>query len=186
MKFCIALLTDYRIHNFARKLALQLDRDYGAGMDAALLPQHVTLAPVFTADNLAVVETYFDQLAADLTPVELHFSRLELKLTDCSPSGVIWLQVDETPLLSQLKQRLSRDMAQRQWQPDILCGAEFEFHSTVTLGKLTASRYREIFAALPDKKLDLDCVAKELALFCPVQTTDHCQNYFTYKILPFR
>jgi 2'-5' RNA ligase len=103
MKFCIALLTDYRIHNYARKLAWRLDRDYGTGMSAALLPQHVTLAPVFTADSLSMIETYFDQLAVDLTPVELHFSRLELKLTDCSPSGVIWLQVDETPLLFQIK-----------------------------------------------------------------------------------
>jgi 2'-5' RNA ligase len=184
MKFCIALLTDYRIHNYARKLAWRLDRDYGTGMSAALLPQHVTLAPVFTADSLSMIETYFDQLAVDLTPVELHFSRLELKLTDCSPSGVIWLQVDETPLLFQIKQRLTRDMAQRHWQPDILCGAEFEFHSTVTLGKLTAAQYRTIFAALPGKNLNLDCVARELALFCPAQATDHCQNYFTYKILP--
>jgi 2'-5' RNA ligase len=185
MKFCIALLTNYRIHNYARRLAYQIDRHYGTGMDAMLLPQHVTLAPVFAADDLGMVETYFDQLAAALGEIELTFPQIELKLTDCSTSGVIWLKVAKTPQLAQLQERLGADMAERGWHPDFLCGGEFEFHSTVSMGNLTAAQYQKIMAMFPAQELNLSCRAKEIALFCPIQSAGDChQHYFTYKIWP--
>jgi 2'-5' RNA ligase len=185
MKFCIALLTDYRIHNYARHLAYHIDQYYGTGMDAMLLPQHVTVAPVFAADDLGMVETYFNQLAAALGEIELMFPGIELKLTDCSTSGVIWLKVVKTPQLAQLQQRLVADMAERGWRPDYLCGDEFEFHSTVAMGNLTAAQYQKIMATFPDQELNLSCRAREIALFCPIPSAADCrQHYFTYKIWP--
>jgi 2'-5' RNA ligase len=187
MKCCIALLTNYQVHNYARKLAFYLDQLYGAGMDAALLPQHVTLAPVFEADDLGAVEAYCDQLAVELNQIELKFPRMELKFSDCSSSGVIWLKVEETPQLTQLKRRLADDIAKRGWLPDFLCGDEFEFHSTVTMGNLTPAECQKILATLPEQQLNLSCRVKEIALFCPVKPTEDCrQHYFTYKIWPLR
>jgi 2'-5' RNA ligase len=183
MKLCIALLVDYRIHNYARKLALQLANQYGTGLRAALLPQHVTLTPVFEADELATVEEYFNQLALRLVPVELHFTQLELKLSDCSSSGVIWLKVAETPQLAEIKRQLTADIAQKNWRAELLCGEAFQLHSTVVMGKLAPETYQAIFAAISDKKLNLTCLAKELVLFCPAGETAE-DNYLTYKIMP--
>jgi 2'-5' RNA ligase len=184
MKLCIALLVDYRVHNYARKLAFQLAHQYGVGLSAALLPQHVTLTPVFEADDLAAAEEYFDRLASRLTAVELRFTHLELKLSDCNTSGVIWLKVAETVELAKIKRQVSVEIIQRHWSPELLCGEEFQLHSTVMMAKLPPETFQAIFAAITDKNLNVTCTAKELALFCPTDAVVGYGNYFTYKIMP--
>ena len=91
MRATFALLGDHNVHNFIRKLAVDIHSKYKTGLFASLLPPHVSLKQPFQVSNLPKLEEYFDQLAETIQPSEVTLARLDLK--------VIPLQDDELGIL---------------------------------------------------------------------------------------
>ena len=69
MKVCFALIVDMKMHNYARKLAFEINEKYDTGFIAARLPQHITLGPVFEVEDIKAVEEYFDFIVDKIAPL---------------------------------------------------------------------------------------------------------------------
>jgi 2'-5' RNA ligase len=185
MKVCFALLLNAEIHNYARKLAFRLDREFGTGLIAAFLPQHVTLSPAFAVPDLDEAERCFDRLAAGWNSLSIHLTGLALKVSPCRDSAVIWMDVAENEQLSAMHREIGRAVDSRGWRMDPSpCGEPYLFHSTVVMGKLPVDRYQQIFASIPDARLDMKCTVRETVMFCPAEAGGGPGNFFSYKIRP--
>lgn len=184
MKVCFGLILDYNIHNYARKLAFEINNKYNTGFIAAKLPQHVTLGPLFEINNIEQVEDYFDSFAGSISPFEVTLTSIDLKLFDDDKdgTGVLWMDVKESNELRKLHNRMYKDIAGYSWEIDD--DGMYQFHSTIALGEQSASVYKKIFNSIKNKKIDYTCRVKELALFCPSDEQNIMGTYITYKILP--
>lgn len=61
MKAAIAILSDYKIQNFVRKIAFDLNKKYNINFLASLLPAHISLKQSFSFENnMEKLENYFD------------------------------------------------------------------------------------------------------------------------------
>jgi 2'-5' RNA ligase len=186
MKVCFALLLDAEVHNYARKLALRLDREFGTGMIAAFLPQHVTLSPAFAVTDLEEAERCFDRLSAGWNSLTINLTELALKISACGDSAVIWMEVAANQQLSTMQREIIRAVESRGWPMDPPpCGEPYVFHSTVVMGKLPADQYRQVFASIPELRLDMECTVREAVMFCPAEAgRGPGGTYFSYKIRP--
>lgn len=185
MKICFALLLDAEVHNYARKLAFRLDREFGTGLIAAFLPQHVTLTPAFAVADLDEAERCFDRLAAGWSSLTIHLTELALKVSPCRDSAVIWMEVAANNHLSAMYREIIRAVESRGWLMDPSpCGEPYLFHSTVVMGKLPVQRYQQIFASLAELRIDMKCTVRETVMFCPAETGGEPGTFFSYKIRP--
>ena len=76
MKATIVLLTDHKIQNFVRRMVYDLNRQYGIGFLASLLPAHVSLKQPFSFESMERLEQYFDTLAAGIAPFEIELDKV--------------------------------------------------------------------------------------------------------------
>ena len=137
MKATFALLVDYNIHNFIRKLAVDIHSKYQTGFLASLLPPHVSLKQPFEASSLSKLEAYFDQLAETIEPFEIILTHLDLSIAsfDDNELGILWLDVLETQTLRDLHNRVNRELAERFEHTEAAHdGTEYHFHATIELG----------------------------------------------------
>jgi 2'-5' RNA ligase len=187
MKICFVILADYKVHNFARKIAFEINQNYRTRVIAAMLPQHVTLGPVFEVKDIYKVEEYFDVLAKEIEPFEIEFSKIDLKIagSEDDGTGIIWIDVVENAELRSIHNRIYADIKESDWGTEPMSGAEaYYFHSTIALGGQPVSVYREAYESIKEKEVNLKCTAKEIAMVCPPDDTNTLGTYITYKILP--
>lgn len=184
MKVCFGLLLDYNIHNYARKMAFELDIKYNTGFIAAKLPQHITLGPLFEINDIEEVERCFDSVAEYTQPFEVTSTNIGLKIhgDENDGFGVLWMDVQESKELRELHNRMYKDIAEHSWK--INDEGIYHFHSTISLGQQPAKVYRTIFDNIENKEINHTCLVKELALFCPSDNQNKIGTYITYKILP--
>ncbi|RKD32463.1 2'-5' RNA ligase family protein [Thermohalobacter berrensis] len=187
MKVCLALLVDYKLQNYARKIAFDINRKYNTGFIAARLPQHVTLGPLFEVQDIKYVEEYFDFLAKSLKPLEIKFTSIDLRIIGDEKDGlgVLWMDIEENDNLRELHNRIYKDIGERSWKADEIFGdGIYHFHSTIALGKQPPYVYKEIYDNIQNKQIDYTCLVKEIALFCPSDDENRMGTYITYKKLP--
>jgi 2'-5' RNA ligase len=186
MRATFALLVDHRVHNFMRKLAVEIQARYRTGLQAAVLPAHITLKLPFRVTGLAGLEAYFDRLAASIEPFEIALTGLELQMTilEGAEQGVLWLEVEESPTLRGLHNRINEELASRfQDTQAPFDGPDYRFHATVALGGQPPDVYRRIYAEYRDLDVHLRYTATHIAMF---YSPDHAQpdQFITCKILP--
>lgn len=187
MKICFALLVDYKLHNFARKIAFDINNKYDTGFIAAKLPQHVTLGEVIEIDNLSEAEKYFDLLAESIDPFEIKFPKIDLKVFGDANDGfgVLWMEVKENTTLRNLNKRIYKEVIAYPWKVDETSGdGIYYFHSTIALGQQPARVYKEFFNSIDKKELNYTSQVTEIALFCSPDSENKMGSYITYKILP--
>jgi 2'-5' RNA ligase len=115
MKATFALLVDHNVHNFIRKLAVDIHAKYQTGFLASLLPPHVSLKQPFEVARLAKLVAYFDQLAKTIEPFEITLTHLDLSITSLNGNdelGILWLDVLETSTLRDLHNRVNRELTE--------------------------------------------------------------------------
>ena len=182
------MLLDYQGHNFARKLAFAIHSRHNTGMIAARLPQHVSLGPGFEIDlkELPQVEAYFREMAQTTPALTLQFTKIGLRVSpnDNGGLGIIWMEVCETPVLRGLHRRIYSDIRKFGWKVDWLDGERYLFHSTLIYGGQPGDKFREIYNDIPEKQIQLQSRAEQIALFCPPDATNTPGTFFTYQILP--
>jgi len=187
MKICFALLVDNKLHNYGRKIAFHINKNYNTGFIAAKLPQHVTLGEVIEIDNLNEAEKYFDILAESINPFEIDVTKIDLKIfgDENDGFGVLWMEVKDSDMLRSLHNKIYRDIASYPWKADKTSGdGIYHFHSTIALGKQPARVYKEIYNNIENKELNYRFKAKEIALFCSPDDENKMGTYITYKTLP--
>ncbi len=187
MKTAFALLVDHNVHNFIRKLAIDVHLKYQIDFLASLLPPHVSLKQPFEISSLAEIEAYFDQLAESIQPFDVTLTHLDLQIVSFSGAkvGILWLDVHETPTLRDLHDRINRELSERFENTEALFdGPDYHFHATVELGGQPAEVYRKIYTAYEHIEVNLTFTAREIAMFYCDDLSSELGNFITYKILP--
>lgn len=136
MKVCFALLVDYKLSNYARRLALELDEKYKLGFVAAKLPQHITLGPSFEVDDIRDIEKIFDAVAETAEALEVKLTDLDLKVfgNEEDSLGIIWMDFEENKKLQELHNSIYRFVREMGWKQDSVPGDDvYHFHSTISL-----------------------------------------------------
>jgi len=187
MKTALALLADHNVHNFIRKLAVDIHSKYRTGFLASLLPPHVSLKQPFQVSSLSKLEAYFDQLAETIQPFEITLTRLELIVSPFNDDelGILWLDVQENQLLRDLHNRINRELSERfenTYAP--FDGPNYHFHATVELGGQPVEVYRRIYAEYEHIEVNLRFTAREIAMFYYGDFSGGPGTFVTYKVLP--
>ena len=183
MKAAFALLVDHEVHNVARKLALEVHRNYGIGLAASQLPPHVSLKQPFSIPDLHAIEVYFDRLAASIEPVALIFPRIGGPAD--GPFPVLWLEVEESATLRELHSRINRELAEQFANTQApFDGPTYHFHLTIALGRDPDPVYQSIIAELARREIALRTIARRLVMFYYDEEPISPGSFLTYKILP--
>ncbi len=183
MKAAFALLVDHRVHNFMRQLAVDMNGRFKAGLRAARFPAHITLKQTFEISDLAVVEAYFDRLAASIEPFEIQLNRLELVThgSDDQEMAILWLGVQENATLRALHNRIIRELAERfEDTQSPFDGPGYRFHATLAVSEDVAL-FRRIYEAYEDLTVDLSFMARDVVMaYCANEAPD---GFISYKLL---
>jgi len=187
MFICFALLVDYKISNYARRIVYDIANKYGASIEPALLPQHMSLKQSFKVNSIDKIESYFDNLADSLKPFDLEFSKIDLIEVKDNENDmeILWLDVNETRYLRDIHNRLNKELFEKFEIPKAgFDGENFHFHSTLSFGYNQKKDFKEIKRELCNKDLNLRFTVKEIALF--YSPDDECMpgRFITYKTLP--
>jgi 2'-5' RNA ligase len=186
IKTDFVLMVDPQVHNFARKLAMDIHYQYNTGLIAARLPQHITLGPGFETDfvELERVADYLEGLAKKTQPFTIKFHHISLKIVpdDREGLGIIWMDVQESKTLQKLHEKIYSDIKAYGWKVDWAPGVKYLFHSTISYGGLPGNKYQEIYRALPEKDIDLSSRIAQIAMCCPPDEHNTPGTFITYKI----
>jgi 2'-5' RNA ligase len=187
MKAAFALLADHQTYNLVRKLSWDIHRKYRTGIDICRLPPHVSLKQPFSISDLDEVEKYMTELAAGISPFEVHLTGLELIPADMDglQSGILWMNVQETDVLRGLHERINRELASR--FEDVSApfdSLEYHFHMTVVMGGQSLELYRKIYDEFSGRLKDLRYTVREIGLFVYDDVNEKNIAYINYKNLP--
>ena len=186
MFVAFAFLANDRLHNVIRKLALAVHRTHGAGLHAGLLPPHISLKQPFRVADLPAVEGFFDRFAAGIAPCDLtltHLSGPDLPATAAN-RGVLWLEVQESPPLRALHDRLNAELARQFTGTEApFDGAAYHFHATVALVQEPAS-YRQVLQDYRGHRVHITYRPEQIAMFYYDDDTFAPGTFMTYKVLP--
>lgn len=187
MKVCLGFLVDYKLHNYARRIAFDINKKYNTGFIAARLPQHITLGPLFEVEDPYEVEEYFDSLAKYVKPLDIMITNIDLTKAgdEIDGLGILWMNVKENDELRKLHNRIYEDIDERSWKVDEISNSgKYQFHSTIALGQQPVSVYKEIYDNIKNKEIYHIFQVKEIALFCPQDNENRMGTYITLKVLP--
>ena len=181
MKAAIALLVDYPVQNFVRRMVYDLNRQYGIGFLASLLPAHVSLKQPFSVESLERLEGYFDALAASITPFEVELDKVYH--AHWGEYGILGLNVQETSALRELHNRINRELVDLFKDTSAPHDGEtYHFHLTIEVGKVEGEDvYKSYYDEMSDKQVNLRFTAREIALF--YYDGIQAGSYTTYKVL---
>ena len=153
----------------------------------SLLPPHVSLKQPFEISSLPEVEAYFDQLAASIQPFDVTLTHLDMQISSFAGDelGILWLDVQETPTLRDLHDRINRELSERFENTEApFDGPDYHFHASVELGGQPAEVYRKIYAEYGHVEVNLTFAARKIAMFYYDGLSGEPGNFITYKILP--
>ncbi len=132
-------------HNYMARLELEILKRNGVN-DALTAAPHITLKLGFKTTDLGVFEGYFDELARSTPPFEI-----AMRGVSSFEEGILFLGVEPSPTLDQLRRKIVRDLAERfQVEPRPLEGDQFRFHATLAhgLSKEAFERERALLSRL--------------------------------------
>ncbi|HEU0291680.1 MAG TPA: 2'-5' RNA ligase family protein [Anaerolineales bacterium] len=187
MKAAFALLANHVIHNLVRKLSWEMHQKYRTGTRHASLPPHVSLKQPFGIKDLPALEEYMAELAGSIRPLEVTLTDLQVIPVSAAGTayGLLWIDVEETPELRNLHNRLNDELNQRFGHtPADFDGEQYQFHMTVMMGGQPVDVYRKFYSEIPDPGINLRFTARELAMFVYDEPMGPTGEYLCYKIFP--
>ena len=187
MKAAFALLADHQVHNLVRELSWEIHQRYKTGTRHASLPPHVSLKQPFAIADLSALENYMAELADSLQPLELTLTELQVIPVSSAGTayGLLWIDVEETPEIRNLHNRLNAELNQRfGHSPADYDGEQYHFHMTVMMGGQPVEVYRKFYSELPDPRINVRFTARELAMFVYEEPLGPGSEYLCYRILP--
>ena len=156
-------------HNFITELEVEILRRYGVN-EGLLAPPHITLKLGFKTTDLRPFADYVDEVARTTPPLEI-----TLRGIGSFDEGIIFIDVERTAALDQLRRRILRDLAERfQIEPKPFEDDRFHFHVTVAYG-LPQSAFEKELAHLAPLNPTFRFEAQTIAMLC--HTGDHWITY---------
>ena len=184
MKAAIALLADFQIQNVARRMVFEMSQKTDIEFFGSLLPSHVSVKQPFTFENMGQLESWFDSLAARMSPLDIELDSAYYEEWD--DYGIIGFSVRETSLLRALHNQINTELASVVKNPSAAHdGDDYRFHLTVELGKIgPINPYKILFDGLPEKTVHLSFRAKHLALFYYADKPIRSGSFILYRVMP--
>jgi 2'-5' RNA ligase len=187
MKATFASLANTEVHNLVRKLAWEMHQKYRTGTKHCRLPPHTSLKQPFRIPIIEAIENYMAELARSIQPFEVHLTELQVVPTVFAGTeyGILWLDVEESDHLRQLRNRVNYELSQRfgDMQADH-DGAAYHFHVTVMMGGQPRAVYRKFYSELPNRTVNLRYIVRDLAMFVYDEPMGPEGEYLEYRILP--
>lgn len=185
MKAAIVLLSDYKIQNFVRKIAFDLNRIHHTDFLVSLVPAHISLKqPFFFDNNMGKLEKFFDSLAKNIEPFKIELDNIYYN--EWNGYSIVGLGVKETTILRDIHNRINKALSglfENTSAPHD--GDGYQFHLTIEMRKIEGENvYRDYFDNLKNKKIDLSYNAKDIALFYYADESLKIGSFMTYKVLP--
>ncbi len=185
VKAALVLLTDVKVQNFARRIAVRLCVEKGLPFYAAALPAHVSLKQPFPFEDFARLDAFCERFAATVPPFEVALDRFYLY--ESGDFGVLGLNAVETPGLRGLHERLNAGLAQTFADSRAAFdGADYSFHLTIEIARDARNLgiLRDFFDSLSEKTVDLRFTARELGVFFYPDETFAPGSFVVYRVLP--
>ena len=157
MQVAYIIPLDAVVQTFARRLAEEAQRGFGANR-ALVIEPHITLKTPFEAADLAPFQCLLDDLASELSPFELHITGINWFEPD-----VIFLDVVQDTRLDALRRSLLAALAEVGVQPDAVEGDGYHFHITVAWG-LPPEAIRRLWERWQSMPVTLTTLVTEIAL----------------------
>jgi 2'-5' RNA ligase len=164
------MLVDEEVHNYVRRVQVQIHREYGAVSGMECTP-HLTLKQGFAARTIEPFERYFDRLVAETDPFEI-----TLRGIGSFDDGVIYLDVVQNGTLDSLRRRVVSDLSNGFGvSPNALEDDQYHFHATLAQGLPRAS-FERARQALQGEQVEFRFICDTLGLLCDLGT-----GWMTYK-----
>jgi 2'-5' RNA ligase len=181
MKAAIAILADYQVQNFVRRIVFELEQATQIEFLATLLPVHISLKQPFSFESMDQLECYFDSLAAQISPFQIKLDKIYY--TDWEGYGILGINVQETETLRGLHNQINRELSELFVGTSApRDGAGYHFHMTIEMGKVEGQNpYQNYFERLETKTVNLTYQVKEIALF---YYPGNQNSFICYKVLP--
>ncbi len=160
MKIGFAILLDNESHNYARKLELELCKNFGLCWGLKQSP-HITIKAPFETEELDPFIEYLEDLAKEIVPFEI-----ELAGFNYFEPKTIFLDVKENPKLKELHSHILKDMKEKFGiEPNEFEGENVKFHSTIALEDVTEEKFKKAKEYLKKYTPNFKFKAKTLGLF---------------------
>ncbi len=187
MRAAFALLANLEAYNLVRRLAWRMHTRYHTGTRHCRLPPHISLKQPFKVGDLAALEAYMDELARSIDPFEVCLTRLQVVpiTSGAEEYGLLIFDVQETPTLRSLHDRLNDELTQRFGDTRAAFdGAEYRFHMTVMIGGQPVEEYRKFLSGVENPVVNLRYTVRELAMFTYDEPPGPDGDYLCYRVLP--
>ncbi|MEO8615754.1 MAG: 2'-5' RNA ligase family protein [Luteolibacter sp.] len=142
------------------RLQVGILRKYGRnpGLEA---PPHITLKLGFNVTDSAPFEEYLAQLGGEIYPFEIVINGF-----DFFDEGILFLDVEPSPELEKLRQRILCELAER-WgiQAQPIEDSRFRFHVTLAYG-LSNREFAELRKSFASRALQFKFSARHIDMFC--------------------
>jgi 2'-5' RNA ligase len=184
MKAAIALLSDFRVQNLARKMVYEIHQHGGTQFLGSLLPAHVSLKQLFTFENMDQLEDWFDSFAKRVETFRVELDRIYHEEWD--EYAIVGFGVRETPTLRALHNQINRELKDVVLDPAAPHdGDDYRFHLTIELGRVSSMNpFKWFYESLPETQLDLSFLTDHIALFFYADRPIGPGSFICYKVLP--
>lgn len=184
MKAAIALLSDHRVQNVARRMVYEISQHARIPFLGSLLPAHVSLKQPFTFEDMDELEGWFESFSKRVAPFRIELDHIYYDAWD--DYAIVGMGVHETPTLRGLHNQINRELKEVVMDSSAPHdGADYRFHLTIELGKVgSTDPFKQFYESLPEKHMDLSFVSEHIALFFYQDGPIETGSFICYKVLP--
>jgi 2'-5' RNA ligase len=131
-----------------------------------------------------VLDHYVEGLAASISPFSIELDRFYYD--EWGESGILGLNVVETPRLRELHNRLNRELSQQVHDSSANHdGSGYHFHLTIEMGSISSvNPFREYYESLQESRVNRSFTARELGVFYYSDENHRPGSFLVYKVLP--
>lgn len=176
MEAAFVVLLDPPSYNYVRNLQVKIYKLFGVKEPLKLEP-HFTIKYSFKINDLTALESYFDELVKLTKGFEVTLNGID---TFDNEKNVIFIDVEENNILTQLHLKIIKDLSQK-FSANVreFEGEKLHFHVTLAYKDINKETFQEIKEYLKDEHPNFKCKVKRLGLYL---LPDESLNWFTYKI----
>lgn len=180
MKVNIGLVLDYRMQNFASKLAFDISNRYNSGILINKFPQYIKIGPSIEIKKMDEFESYLDMIAESTQPFNVEVLDVDLmQVNNEISSAEIALNIKTNEDLIDLNNRINNELSKIQMLQE---RPENDYKAIIAKAVLTKGELKEVQKEIRIREMNYTFLAKEIALLC--SSEDEAESDFTYKVIP--
>jgi 2'-5' RNA ligase len=184
MKAAIALLADYPVQNYVRRMVYDISQLGEIELLGSLLPAHVSLKQPFAFEAMDRLEGWFEGFCRRAAPLSIELDHVYYH-EEGGAHAIVGLNVVETSALRALHNQINQELVhvvQELTAPHD--GDEYRFHLTIELGEIgRINPYKQFYDSLPEKRVNLSFMAEYMALFYYTNSPIGSGSFNCYKVL---